>query len=573
MTRSLKAGYTALLMVVLATFFVPMAQATELPDELIQLMPADPDVLVVFPSAHELDRAWADLRVLIAEMDDDQDEELPGLKELMTREQPEMVAAIDWDKPLAMTLNLPNMMMGQEPVFAFIMPVGDQEMDFEALAAELKVATVKRLGDYLLFSQDPEFVMATAPSPLLDRLPRGTVAMCANLQTMWKQFSPMLDFALMAATAPKPAPEGEDSPPQPEMSPEQVAALGDMVRTVMDSADILALGADLRGHDLSFTEVFVTIPGTVLDPGPQPDMQKALELTRLMDPDADWVGAYALDVNDQIQVYKEFYLLNLQEQMMALETEMDIDLAGVMEDYFATLHQFMVPGAFAMDLQGEQLDMAYVMATSDGQAIIERQMESQAKYGEALPFLVTKDLPEEKIRGHKVEGWDFEWDADQLGAMMTKELKDQPVDEDTAEILQAVTGMYQRFMPGMRMLATDDHFFVVMGRDTAPLKDMVEKARKNKGRIHKGLQKTAQQSGAHCQAVFQGDLATVLTMVFEMVEEFSKEDLAAMKLDPMPLSYIVRIDDLAYGVDYQVDLTGLPRFVKAIQELEELEDD
>jgi hypothetical protein len=98
---------------------------------------------------------------------------------------------------------------------------------------------------------------------------------------------------------------------------------------------------------------------------------------------------------------------------------------------------------------------------------------------------------------------------------------------------------------------------------------MVEKSRKNKGKVHRGLKKAAQQGGQHCQAVFQGDLATVLTMVFEMVEEFSKEDLAAMKLDPMPLSYIVRIDDLAYGVDYQVDLTGLPRFVKALEELED----
>jgi hypothetical protein len=487
----------------------------------------------------------------------------------MAKEQPELVDAIDWDKPLAMTLNLPNMMMGQEPVFAIIMPVGSQDMDFNALGAELKVATVKRLGNYVLFSQDPEFVMATAPSPLLDRLPRGSIAMCANLQTMWKQFSPMLDFALMAATAPKPAPEGEDSPPQPQMSPEQVSAMSDMVRTVMDSADILALGADLRGHQLSFTEVFVTRPGSVLDPVPQPDMNKALELTRLVDPGADWVGAYAVDVNDMIQVYKDFYLLSLQDQMLALETEMDIDLAGVMEDYFATLHQFMVPGAFAMDLQGEQLDMAYVLATREGQTIIDQQMESMANYGKAFPFLVTHDIDEGKIAGHKVAGWDFEWNPDQLMGMMKKELKDQPLDEDTAEILQAVTGMYQRFMPGIRMLATDDHFFLAMGRDTEPLKDMVEKARKNKGKVHEGLKKAAQQGGQHCQAVFQGDLATVLTMVFEMVEEFSKEDLAAMKLDPMPLSYIVRIDDLAYGVDYQVDLTGLPRFVKALEELED----
>ena len=569
MTRSMKAGCTALLMVILTIFFVPVAQATELPDALIQLMPADPDVLVVFPSANELDRAWADLRAMIAEFDEDEGDDLHGLKELMTKEQPELVAALDWDKPLAMTLNLPNMMMGQEPVFAFIMPVGNQDMDFDALGTELKVATVKRLGHYVLFSQDPEFVVATAPSPLLDRLPRGSVAMCANLQTMWKQFSPMLDFALMAATAPKPAPEGEDGPPPPQMSPDQVSAMRDMVRTIMDSADILALGADLRGHQLTFTEVFVTRPGSVLDPVPQPDMKKALELTRLVDPKADWVGAYAVDVNDLIQVYKDFYLLNLQEQMLALETDMDIDLADVMEDYFATLHQFMVPGAFAMNLRGEQLDMAYVMATPDGQAIIDRQMESQAKYGEAFPFLASTEIPEDKIRGHKVAGWDFTWDPDQLGDMMKKELKDQPLDEDNAEILEAVTSMYQRFMPGMRMLATDDHFFLVLGRDTEPLKDMVEKARKNKGKVHEGLKKAAQQGGQHCQAVFQGDLATVLTMVFEMVEEFSEEDLRAMKLDPMPLSYTVRIDDLAYGVDYQVDLTGLPRFIKALEELED----
>lgn len=569
MSRFTKVALTTMVMVLISMVFVPISMAIELPDELVRFLPGSPDVLIVVPSLNEAERAWAEAREMIMEVTDEPGEDIPSIRDILLKMNPEAPNMLMWDKPIALAISVPNIMMGGQPQFALVAPVNHEDYDFQTLSEPFEMPVLQFDGDYALFSENPEYVQATAPSPLLDRLPEGPVAMCANMQTLWSQLSPMLDFGLMAMNAPKAPVEGEDTPPAPEMSPEQVAAMGDMIRTAMDSADMLTLAVDIRDNYLHFTEEFVTLPGSALDPREQPDFQTALELTKLVDPKADWVGAYALDVDNLINLYKDFYLLSLQQDLAKMNTDLDLDLVGVMEDYFKTMDQFMVPGAFAMNINGDELDISYVLATDDAQGIIDQQMESLEKYGELIPFLINHDIDESKINGHKVVGWDFQWDADAMRTMMSNQMGDKAQDEDAQQVMTAVMGFYQKFMPGMRMMATDEHFFMVMGRDTDPLKDMSKLAERNKGKVQKDLAKTAKMAGRHCQAVFKGDLAPLMVLAFEMVEEFSDEDFPALDLDPMPLSYTVRVDDLAYGVDYKMGLKGLPRFIEAMESLDD----
>jgi len=117
----------------------------------------------------------------------------------------------------------------------------------------------------------------------------------------------MLDFGLMAMSQPQPPAEGETEPGEPQMSPEQTAATGEMIRNFFNSVDVLSMGMDLKDGQIVFTEKLATLTGTPLAPLAQPDFQEALELSRYLDPDAQWAAAYALELGGIMDMYKGFY--------------------------------------------------------------------------------------------------------------------------------------------------------------------------------------------------------------------------------------------------------------------------
>jgi len=546
------------------------AVALDLPDQLVKYLPANPDVLVVAPSLKEMQRAWGEMQTLSEKMTDEEDEPLPALDSLLQEQMgPELYGMIDQDRPLAMALTIPSMMSGQQPVFTGVIPVKGDKLDIGQIPESLPVTTILQENGYVLLSQAPTFEEAAEPTRLLDHLTDNPITVCLDLKSVWGNFGPMLDFILAAMNAPQPPAEGQDEATPPAMTREQTVAMGDMIRDVMNSADVVTMAADFRGDQILFSEEFATLPGTPMSPTPQPDFTEALELTRLLPHDADWVAAYSLDFGQMMEIYKEFYRTSLEMQFQAMGEESSAALAELLETNFKFMDKSFAPTVLAMKVRNGSPDLVYAMKTSEAAEYIAMQEQIAEKAGAAVPWMKITPVQGLEIDGLEVHAWDYEWNAEAL-MEFTGQNQDENLDPENFATL---TSFLADFMPGLRMASRDDLLFASMSRDLAPLADMIEQSRHKREAVNPKLAKLAREAGPGCQAVFQGDLTTILTMVFSLAAEMSDEDIPTVDLDPLPLSYAVNIDQDSYRAEYRLGLQGIDKLVAFLKELDDDDED
>lgn len=541
--------------------------AAELPAQLLQFLPERADGLVVVPSLEELDLAWSQVRSLTADLMDEGDEPLPLLDDLLATIPEPYGEALDHTRPLAAAFTVPNPMSGQEMGYWLVLPVLPSDADFMGLAQIMGLPTALQKKGYLLLSSEEGFTGSAGPARLGGMLPEGVVRLSLDLQSLWAQFGPLMDFALAAASAPPPAAaDSTGAAPQPALTPEQTQATGQMVRDFFTSADVLAMAFDLRDDELLLIEEFSVLAGSPLDPPSQPDFDRALELTRLLPRDADLVTAYAMDLPGVMNMYKEYYTLSMaplfESMGQAAGTPGEELLAPIMAAFDVALE----PTALALGRQDDRLLVQYVTRSDRVQDILALQKQSMDLMSRSASFVQVSEVQGLKTEGTQVLGWDFAWDPAAFAAMAQAQ---GPASAGDDENLAAIGAAFEKVMPGLRMATRDDLLFVSLGRDLDPLTAMIKESKQRRGAPHPQLAKLAKTAGPDCQALVYGDLAAMMGLVLEIVEEVSGEEVPALDLSPLPITEAVRVGHGKYGVDYRIGLKGLVEFVQAVEALDE----
>jgi hypothetical protein len=550
---------------VLVSMAVPsLVLAGDLPDQLTRLLPEDAEIVLVVPSVDEVERIWAEVQALAAEFDPDEADEMPPFSEILSAIPAPYNESLDRGRPLAMAAHLPDLMAGQEVSYSFVVPVLPGDTDWQGLGAMLQMPTVLHQDGYLLLSLLPEFTPGQGPVSLMKHLPAGAVQAALDMKKIWAKYGPMVEFGLGMAAQPQQGPDGQ--PADPAMTQEETQALARMVSDFFSSTEALALGIDLMDGQAHLNESLVVQAGSALAPGPQPDFNAALELTRLLPRDADWSMAYAVDLKGLVEIYKDFYTISLTRNLGMAGGDPDFPMATFLEAYFQALDLTMAPTAMTVDMDHDRMAARSIIRTDRAQEYLALQEQILGQMGETFQFLVPERRDGLKVEGMDVIAWDFTWDSAALAQMAGA--AEMP-DEDAAEVLTAMTELYQQLLPGTRTVVKDDLIFLCMDRDENALADMIKQSKQRRGAPNPDLVRLAKRAGPRCQAVFQGDMAPLMNMIFEIAEEFGDEDLPALELDPIPASYVLSVGDNTYTVSYQVGLRGLGKFIQAMDELEE----
>jgi hypothetical protein len=539
-------------------------QAGDLPDQLTKLLPDNAEVVLLVPSLNEAQRLWDEVRVLVTEIDPEEGEDMPPFAELLGSIPEPYGEALDWTRPLALGINVPNMMAGQQANYSIALPVLKSDADWQGLSQMVQMPTVMEQDGYLLISSLPEYTPGQGPTDLLSNLAAGTVQAAVDMEKLWAVFGPMVDFGLAMAAQPKAGPDGQ--PAEPAMSQEETQAMAQMVRDFFSSADILSLGLDMRqGHAL-LSESLLVLAGSPLVPGPQPDFNEALELSRLLPREADWTMVSAVDLPGLIEIYKDFYAVSLTESMSKLGGEQAFPMETFLESYFQLIEMTMAPTALTVDMDHDRMASRMVIKTDRAAEYMALQEQIMEQVSTGFQFMVPQRVDGLKVDGQKVIAWDFTWDSDALLKMAGA---DMAADEETTAALTTMTELYQKLLPGTRTVVKDDLILMTMDQDLDALADMIKKSKQRRGAPNPELVRLAKQGGSDCQAVFTGDLAPLLDMVFEIMEEFSDEEMPALNMEPIPASFVVGVGELKYSARYEVGLEGLGKFIQAMDELEE----
>jgi hypothetical protein len=188
-------------------------QAGDLPDQLTKLLPDNAEVVLLVPSLNEAQRLWDEVRVLVTEIDPEEGEDMPPFAELLGSIPEPYGEALDWTRPLALGINVPNMMAGQQANYSIALPVLKSDADWQGLSQMVQMPTVMEQDGYLLISSLPEYTPGQGPTDLLSNLAAGTVQAAVDMEKLWAVFGPMVDFGLAMAAQPKAGPDGQPAEP------------------------------------------------------------------------------------------------------------------------------------------------------------------------------------------------------------------------------------------------------------------------------------------------------------------------------------------------------------------------
>ena len=553
--------------------FADQAQAPELPAALTRLLPEQADMLIAVPSIEKLEAAWDDLHDMMADLEEDTD--MPTFAKLVEEMELEFYDQIRQDQPLAVALTLPNMMAGVEMSWVAVLPWLGDGQGLGQIAEAMSPMHLQLEQGYLRMEKTGEYVPAEAPTPLVDFLQPGALTVAMDLEKVWKDYEPMMGFAMMGLTMPQTDPETGEAG-DPAMTQDEAQALAEGLRTFFGSADVLALGADLSGGSARLTEELHMLPGSTLDPLPQPDFQKALDLTRYLDGDADWVMAYSVEPGQFLELYKDMYRTMLVDTYTD-SGMMDEEAAGNLVDtYFQSMEMYMAPTAATvnLDLEKGRLSGAGLQVTDQGEQLMEMQLQMIELANANQRMLTIAALPIRKIAGVDVMSWEYQWHQEGLAEMIEQQVAketDAEMDMDDEE-MSMVLKVVADLMPRVSMAHKDGLVFWALDEDLGSMEQMLMKAGSGLGRPHARLAGLAELAGDDCQGVFDGDLSQAIALGLQIAREIAPEDVPELELQAIPASYILAIGEKHVGVDFRFGLAGLMDFVATMEEMEDADD-
>ncbi len=565
-----------LITVILVLLAAGMAWGTEnrfeMPADMQKLMPADPVFIMAVTSVNDLDRQW---RAIEEMMDDGHSAERVDIVGMLSKELPQFAEYADLDRPLAVAMGLPALMGGQKPPITFIVPLSESFNDQvkEEMEAEEMLHFFE--GDYVAFSMDPAFTPSGRAPELAAALKAGFVTATLDLDAVLQSYRPLADMGLdsmgNSPAVADTAGGAEDAAP-PAVNAEEIRAMQDMARAIMDSARRLDMALQIEDDALTLVTGFSVHQGSPLDPGPQPEFEQALQLTRLLPAGGHILQAMALDQTRQFEIFRPFYIATTEKEIAKMEAEQGEAYRAWVQSYLDSVDLFANPLAASIRMDGEMVVANMVMECPDAAAALDRFAELFDGLTAADIGLGLKKMPTGKVAGVEVRSWTVTYDAEKL-AGYSQEPRSPHLSGAGSMQAEQMIAVLRKVTPNVNMAARGDYLVFSADPNTSNLSHMIQLAGQRRGAAIPEVAAAAAAAGPFCQQVVTGDLMSILTWVTEWMEELEDEEYAAVKGNPIPFTIAYTIEDADYGADWTMDMPAVQRLVKAVQDIEAQHDD
>lgn len=538
---------------------------TELPDDLLALLPAEPAVMVSLSSLDDYEAR----RAALADSSD-APPLLDGgalaridLAAMLAEMLPAASALLDGSRPLAMAVGAPAPMTNQLDMVLLLPLVADAEPGDLTDGDKFQSQLVQ--GGYVALSAQPGYAAQdSVPALARDRLP-GLVSVAVDLEQILTMYRPFIEMGLAAMAA---APPADPDNPQggPAMTPEQAAATAELMRLVMDSSRRMDLSADLDAEELVLDSRFDMVPGSALVPGPQPDFGRALALSGSLPADAHLKMALAVDQTQHLHLSMKSYHASMAADLHKLQPEAAEAVAAWLDGYEDTVRYLSVPMGVALGAGLEGIEARIVAETTEGDAFLDH-MDNQLGIlsGLGAGLTVTPMEPLD-LAGVMVRGWDLTWDDMLLAAVVaTAEATDTA---PTGGQLAQTMGLLRRLTPGLRAFATEGKVVVTtdtgwdeVGLVLADVRDPRSPDRQ--------LAELAAAAGPGTQEAIQGNLGLILVWFMEAVGVGDEAMLADLRENSLEITTTMTMEGPRAGSTLTVGVQGLRRTVQALDTLGE----
>ena len=564
---------TAVGLVLLLTASLVMAADTvELPKDLQELLPVDPAILFTCTSVEELDASWLEIQEAFA---DEDDEEPLDLLAWMREEFEEFDAAIDPARPMAVALDMGPVMMGQEPYVTLVMPLNAEFADRESLLEDDGETTTLIQGDYLVFNTSYCYHPACVIPAIAQDMVPGVLNVVIDLEGLLLTYRPFVEMGLasipVGIATTDTLPSGEVVVTDEGMTQEEADALAVMIRALMDSVDRMDMGVGAGDSKIRFDMQLTTLPGTPLSPGPMPDFADALALSGLLPGSGDFLMAIAMDMTPQFDVFKDFYILNMQRESEKMGADIGPKYAAWFEDYLGMIDLWSKPLAGSYGFSTEGMVAHAAMASDDAQADADRLvalLEGMSNVGMGVSLT---PLPGADVDGVAVRSWKIDIDPETMtglsGSVAEPELS--AMGRMQADQLAA---MMKKIVPGLSIAVQGNHVLLSADDDPTAMAGMIAAAAKGGADPNEDLAKVAKAAGPGVQEVVTGDMMAILNWVSGFMEEAGDEDWEVIKDNPIPFNGVYTINGEKLGFAMNMDMPALKNLIRAFDEMDLDED-
>ena len=539
---------SVLLLATLAFASSPTPGPVPSPDH---LLPEAPTAVVTVRSVNDLHALWAEFAAVTGEDSGAEDlhaalaEGIPGFAEMT-----------DLGLPLAMTVRVLPFMMQQEPLMTMFLPLQPSITDVTGYVDMDDVKVVLIQDGYVALSADPDYAPAAETPALARGMLDGVVSASFDFGGLIEDNRAMIDMSL--ASAPM-AMAMVDTAGEQEMTPEQMAAMVDVARLVLDSLDRVDAAVDLVGDDLVLRSHGSMHPGSPLDCGDQPDFAEALALTRLLPPDGMIVQASAMNLDKLFDLFGGFYAQSMQDALPDLTPGKQPEFQTLWDDYLSLVSSKLSVMASSMQLRDGMMSGATVVKVAGAKDLLD-EFARLADAFNALDLGFTYDrLPDGEAGGLPVYGWTMDLDA-----MIVQSLAEQGGDEDMdADEIGKILDVLDSLPSTTRFCARDDVLMIAFDDDPEGIAALVRTAERGNGRLDARAASLAVRAGPDCREVIYGDYSVVMDWILGIMPQAH-----GMRAGPMEFEGFWTLDGPDSGMELVVDMDGVGAFIRLIDEME-----
>jgi hypothetical protein len=533
------------------------AEKFALPDDIRELIPSDAAAVVAIASMEEAE-------ALMTAVEDQLEggEHSATLSEVLSREMPQLMEYLNTTQPFAVGVGLPNMMT-MSPGLTYILPLKDGAVVPDSLSEKWGFASHATSGNYIAFSSSLDYEKPTTINPLSDHLAAGVAAMSLDVQSVFEEFGGFLEMGMASIPV---RPEGTEPDGSGAMSLEEAAALQELIRSSLAAITRLDLGVNQEGEDVSAYMGIGVVPGSGLDAGPQPDIEKAIALTSMLPSETDFVEVTAFDYTRIMATFRDYYVMASTQQMVGMDSEARAKYRAWVEEYLDGMDLWTNPLALSMRLADSQMAAHGVMEVPDGRAAVEQLTANFAGLTEQGLGYSLDPVANEKVGGVDFSVWEVNLDLDKIESMVADTRSPASGGAGRMEAEQ-LSSILRKVMSKIYVGTDDGLLFMAADDGTEALAEMVEKSGK-KGKPNADIVSLAKENGAHTQQIITGNMVAVINWFTEWMEEIDQKERDVLKGHPVPFSEVATVSEGEAGVTFKTNLVALGNLARAFEEME-----
>ncbi len=463
---------------------------------------------------------------------------------------------IDRTKPMVLVATLDLSYGAPEPQVTLLIPVNDPEVDAETLAMASGFASAETGGGYLALSAIQNYTASGEVPAFLDGISSAQLVGRIDLETVFAITRPMIEM-MMQSMQQKSANAPSANQPPPEVF--------GLATALMNSARSLELTLGEDGGSLECSLALDINARSVLDAGPQPALDEALQLTKYLPDYGDLLGISATNLS---LLYKNVpFLEELGDSKLASNLPKDErePASAWLQTARRKWRSLQEVSATTARIHQGTIQWVQVAKVEDAGAALGDLDALLMSLPEADLGLRLERLEDAASSADRMTRHDYEWRFDP--ARLEKVLADSNATAQPPQDVQTTVAFLEKFLPRLHLAARGDRLLFCLMNDEQELDSVLQRFGGEGDTQPAALESLQSWAGAGVQVMSRIELRSLTRELLRFYSQLEGEGAAAIQAGPpVEIRYAGMVGGARHSMRLRANTKALMQLMAELQE-------